>query len=111
MPISAGTFSVGISESVFCHHLYDCWFIVLLFVPHLLLAYELLIYSRILTANPDGRPCLCPIAYYPVSVHKALKVILFLLYGLSDLLFSAVAFLLCVIDKIPQQAFLFKTSY
>lgn len=72
--MSAGTFSVDIWESVFCPRLYNCWFIVLPFVPHLLLAYELLIYSRIITANPDGRPLLCPIAYYSVPVNEDLKI-------------------------------------
>lgn len=62
-----------------CPCLYDCRFIALLFASQLLLAYELLIYSRILTANPNDRPCLCPIAYYSVPVNEDLKVILFIL--------------------------------
>lgn len=107
MPISAGTFSVDVSESVFCGDLYDYWFIVVPFVPHLLPVYELLIYSRILTANPHGSPCLCTFAYYPVSVTPAFKVILFLPYELSGLLSTDVGFLLSVIDKLPQQVFLF----
>lgn len=61
--------------------------------------------AEILTANPFGRLCICAIAYDPVSVIPAFKVILFLLYELSGLPSTDVAFLLCVINKLPQQVF------